>query len=110
MVLDLRALSTVTDFFLICTADNLTHLTALKEHLQEVMAQHRVPVWHTEGTPAARGRGPEEPQWVLLDCGDGVVHLLDRRARDFYRLEELWADAPRLPVEEGNVPFQRRVE
>lgn len=100
MVLDLRALSTVTDFFLICTADNSTHVTALKEHLQDVLSQHRAPVWHTEGAPGALGRSLDEPQWVLLDCGDVVVHLLDRRAREFYRLEELWADAPRLPVDE----------
>ncbi len=101
MVLDLRTLSTVTDFFLICTADNITHLAALKEHLQEIFAKHRVPVWHTEGASApSRGGGPDEPQWILLDGGDVVVHLLDRRAREFYRLEELWADAPRLRVDE----------
>jgi ribosomal silencing factor RsfS len=38
------------------------------------------------------------PQWVLMDCGEIVVHLLDQHARTFYRLEDLWADAPRLSL------------
>jgi ribosomal silencing factor RsfS len=37
-------------------------------------------------------------RWLLMDCGDLVIHLFDRPARDFYRLEDLWADAPRLPA------------
>ena len=99
VVMDLRAISTVTDFFVICTADSARQLHALKEHLETVLNQHGCPVWHTEGSPAAAGRAAlGEPQWVLLDCGEIVVHLLDARARAFYRLEELWADAPRVTV------------
>ena len=100
-MLDLRTLSTVTDFFVVCTAGSARQLDALKDHLLTVFDQHGYPVWHTEGTPAAAGaltHAHDEPQWVLIDFGDLVVHLLDQRARDFYRLEELWADAARIPL------------
>ena len=103
MVLDLRGLSTVTDFFVIGTADNPRQLGALQDHVEAALAPLGVSVWHTEGLAAlaARGEASEEPQWVLMDCGDVVVHLLDRRARAFYRLEDLWADAPRVLITEN---------
>lgn len=101
-MLDLRPLSTVTDFFVVCTAGSPRQLDALKEHIEATLARHGCPVWHTEGSAS-----PGEPassfnrqlQWVLMDCGELVVHLLDQPARSFYRLEDLWADAPRIPVE-----------
>lgn len=103
VVMDLRSLSTVTDFFVICTAASGRQLIALKEHLEASLDQQGSPVWHTEG--AALPVGPASPfsqesQWVLMDCGEIVIHLFDQHARAFYRLEELWADAPRvlLPV------------
>ena len=100
VILDLRGLSTVTDFFVLCTADNARQLSALNDHIEAGLAQLGVSVWHTEGMVAAsvRGEAFDAPQWLLMDCGEVVVHLLDRRARAFYRLEDLWADAPRIPV------------
>ncbi len=101
MVLDLRTLTTVTDFFVVCTAGSARQLGALKDHLEAVLDGQGYPVWHIEGTSTARKavtRFPDEPQWVLIDVGDLVIHLLDQRARDFYRLEDLWADAPRIPL------------
>lgn len=102
VVADLRTLSTVTDFFVMCTAGSSRQIAALKDHLDTVLPQHGCRVWHMEGSPKTpRGFGPgiDAPQWVLLDCGDVVIHLLDERARAFYRLEDLWADAPRIPVQ-----------
>ena len=102
VVMDLRSLSTVADFFLICTAGSSRQLTALKEHIEDVLSQRGWPVWHAEGMAMSAGasRGlAEEPQWVLLDCGNLIVHLFDQHARAFYRLEDLWADAPRVPVD-----------
>ena len=101
-VLDLRAVSTIADFFLVCTADNPRHLEALKDHIAAVLLPRGCRVEHTEGTtppPAERGVFLPEKRWVLMDCGDLVIHLFDRPARDFYRIEDLWADAPRVPVE-----------
>ena len=100
--MDVRALSSVTDFFVICTGGSSRQLEALKEHIDATLAQRNWPVWHIEGAVASQGGGhvsQEDPQWILMDFGDLVVHLLDQRGRSLYRLEELWADAPRLPLE-----------
>ena len=102
IVLDVRALSTVTDFFVICTAGSGRQITALKDHIEAALHHEGARVWHTEGAAMERGafgRFTNEPQWVLMDGGDLVVHLLDQQARVFYRLEHLWADAPRIPVD-----------
>lgn len=103
VVMDLRSLSSVTDFFVICTAGSTRQLDAIKDHVEAKLAEAGSSVWHIEGTPsasaAARTVNHEPPQWVLMDCGEIVVHLLDQHTRSFYRLEDLWADAPRVPVE-----------
>ena len=100
--MDLRSISNVTDFFVLCTADNTRHLGALKEHIEAALDQQGGSVWHIEGV-ASGGRPSTslqpEPQWILMDCGDLVIHLFDRPARAFYRLEDLWADAQKLPLE-----------
>ena len=127
MVLDLRALSSVADFFVVCTAGSARQINALKDHIETALSQQGCVVWHTEGSVSSdSGRGPARPgdrgglagehsrraastglasgpfnhgpQWVLMDCGEIVVHLLDQHARTFYRLEDLWADAPRLSL------------
>ena len=101
VVMDLRSLSGVTDFFVVCTAGSGRQISALKDHIEAALLQQGCPVWHTEGSTAPPPRGgSEDPEfrWVLMDCGEVVVHLFDQRARTFYRLEELWADAPRLPL------------
>ena len=103
VVMDLRTLSTVTDFFIICTAGSAPQINAMKDHIDAALAKQDCPVWHVEGSPIARSAGAlgDAFQWVLMDCGEVVVHLFDQRARAFYRLEDLWADAPRvlLPAE-----------
>jgi len=99
--MDLRALSTVTDFFVVCTAASARQMAAVKDHIEAALEQQGGRVWHTEGTPAslAASSGPHPaPQWVLMDCGEIVVHILDQVGRQFYRLEDLWADAPRLSL------------
>ena len=100
VVMDLRSLSSVTDFFVICTAGSGRQVGALKDHIEAVLLQQGCPVWHTEGSTAPPRGGSEDPAfyWVLMDFGELVVHLFDQRARAFYRLEALWADAPRLPL------------
>jgi ribosome-associated protein len=106
VVMDVRALSSVTDFFVICTALSSPQLAALQEHIDVALAAQGACVWHTEGIiQGSAARDVEQtPQWILMDCGDIVVHLLDQQARAFYRLDELWADAPRVPL--GSVPTQ----
>ena len=104
VVMDLRGLSTVADFFIVCTADSGPQISALQDHIDAVLTRHQCPVAHTEGTLSSGTAGSftREFQWVLMDCGEIVVHLLNRPARDFYRLEDLWADAPRVPLPVGD--------
>ena len=100
-VMDLRSLSTVTDCFVICTGGSVRQLKALKEHIEQALSQQGHRVWHVEGITSNTGPPgamAPAPHWVLMDCGDVVVHLLDARARELYQLERLWADAPRIPL------------
>ena len=99
VVVDLRSLSSVTDFFVICTAGSSRQIDALKDHIEAVLSGQGWPVWHTEGDAAPPSRGfTLDLQWVLMDYGDLVVHVMDQKARSFYQLEQLWADAPRVPL------------
>ena len=98
VVLDLRSLSSVADFFVVCTAGSTRQIDALKDHLEGVLSRYECPVWHTEGAASGTGAFNEGPQWVLMDFGEIVVHLLDQQTRKFYRLEDLWGDAPRVPL------------
>ena len=99
-VLDLRELSTVTDYFVICTAESPPQMTAVAEEVERAFAARASPIWHTEGTiPRSADReAPREPHWVLMDCGDVVIHIFDPAARALYRLEEMWGDAPRVSL------------
>jgi len=100
--MDVRALSSVTDFFVLCTAGSARQLTAVKEHVEEQLDRQGCPLWHAEGVAASArlaASASSVPQWILMDFGDVVVHLFDQSTRAFYRLEDLWADAPRLPMD-----------
>jgi len=96
--MDLRALSTVTDWFVVCTAETAPQMTAVAEEVERALARHGGSMWHTEGTVDAGEAFARQPQWVLMDGGDVVVHLFNPAARALYRLEDLWADAPRLSI------------
>lgn len=87
VVLDLRGLSSATDFFLIGSGNSDIQVRAIAEHVREELAEEGFRVDHVEGLERAR--------WVLLDYIDFVVHLLHPSAREFYQLENLWGDAPR---------------
>lgn len=86
--LDLREVKgAVTDFFVICTGTSDTHVQAIAdsvEHLTKEKFDERV--WHAEGYKTG--------QWILLDYVNVVAHVFLRDNREFYGLEELWADAP----------------
>lgn len=91
VLLDLRELTLVTDFFLVASGTSGVHLRALMDALIGEMRARRVRVVGSEGEP--------ESGWILLDFGEVVVHLFGREERAFYDLERLWRDAPRLALE-----------
>ncbi len=87
-LLDISDLSSFADVFIVTTADNLRQLRALQREILEQMRARGVRPRRTEGEP--------EGGWILLDYGDVIVHLLTREQRGFYRLEDLWIEAPVL--------------
>ena len=89
-VLDLRGISTFTDFFLIVTAANRRQVQAISDEIVEQLKRH--------GSPAARVEGYQNAEWVLIDYGDFVVHVFDDKARRFYDLERLWRESRRRDV------------
>ncbi len=88
VVLDLRGLSTFTDFFVIMTGNSTRQNTAISESIEQALKKNKVMPLGVEG------RGPAE--WILLDYGSFVVHVFSKKAREYYSLEKLWGDAPRL--------------
>jgi ribosome-associated protein len=95
-VLDVRKLTDVTDYFVICTAGNRRQLRAIQRTLTDRLSGGDLGPCHVEG-----GEGTS---WILVDFYDVVVHLFDPEARAFYDLELLWGDAPTVnwqPTETG---------
>ena len=95
VLLDLRGVTDMTDFFLIASGTSDTHVRALGEHIMAELKKEGFPVHHVEGL--------EKGRWVLLDFVDFVVHLFHPTLRNFYQLERLWADAQEVPVERAGV-------
>jgi ribosome-associated protein len=85
-LLDLRELSSATDFFLIATGRSDTHVTAIADHIIDELKKDGVRPVGVEGLRGGR--------WVLVDYVDFVVHVFHPSAREFYQLERLWGDAP----------------
>jgi len=92
VLLDLRGVTDMTDFFIIASGTSDTHVRSVGQHLIEDMKKH-------EGSPAHHVEGLEKGRWVLLDFVDFVVHVFHPTLRNFYQLERLWADAVEVPLE-----------
>ncbi|MFQ6046008.1 MAG: ribosome silencing factor [Gemmatimonadales bacterium] len=86
VILDLRALSDATDYFIVASGSSDTHVRALAEHVTEALRLAGQRPHHVEGVAAGR--------WALLDFVDFVVHVFHPTLREYYQLERLWADAP----------------
>ena len=85
--LDLRKIEiAVCDFFIICHGTSNTHIASIAENVRkEISKQMKEKPWHTEGEA--------NKEWVLMDYFNVVVHIFNKEKRDFYKLENLWADA-----------------
>lgn len=83
--MDLKKLSAVTDYFVICSANVEIHAQAIANYLRDSLEKKGAWVWHIEGYNPGR--------WILLDYVDVVVHIFLKETRDFYALEKLWGDA-----------------
>jgi ribosome-associated protein len=93
ILLDLRELSSACDYFVLATGLSDPQVRAITEQIEETLAGLGYRPWHVEGRANRK--------WVLLDYVDVVVHVFHRDTREYYRLESLWADAPREVVGGG---------
>lgn len=90
VVLDIHNLTVVADLFVICTGDNERQLRAISRTVIE--ATDKI------GRDPRRTEGTAESGWLLIDYGDVVVHIFGDAERQFYRLEDVWAEAQTLLV------------
>jgi len=91
VVLDVRKISSFADYFVILSGRSTRHVQALAENLENELRSKRINTSQAEGLA--------EGKWVLLDFDDVIVHIFYHEQRDFYDLEGLWHDAPRLETQ-----------
>jgi ribosome-associated protein len=92
VVLDMREITPVFDYFVLATGTSRRQLHAMSEEidhkLEDELGDRRLGI-----------EGYEDSRWILLDYGDVVIHLLDPEAREYYALEDLWCEAKRVPLD-----------
>lgn len=90
LVLDVRKISTMADYFIIAEGNVDKHVRAISKGIIEITNEMKIPLWHVEGDKSA--------DWVVVDYGDIVIHLFIPELRERYALEELWKGAEIVDV------------
>ena len=91
LILDLQAISGITDYLVICSAQSDPQLKAIANGVVKMLKdEHGVAPHAVDGFPAS--------QWIVVDYGDVMVHIFHEQKRGVYALEDLWSDAPQVPV------------
>ncbi|HEY2343217.1 MAG TPA: ribosome silencing factor [Chthoniobacteraceae bacterium] len=91
LVLDLRGISSLADFFVVCSGTSEPHLKAIAAEIEDKMRdEHALRPHNVDGRPLS--------QWIVVDYYDVLVHIFHAEKRAFYSLEDLWSDAPRLTI------------
>ena len=91
-ILDVRGLTTLTDFFIICTSESQPQSRAICNHIEDVMLKEGIKPWHKEGF--------EKLDWVLIDFVNIVAQIFSRESREYYDFERLWGDAKITKVDD----------
>jgi ribosome-associated protein len=84
-------LTSISDFFLVASGSSTRQVQAMTRHLRKRMREEKFRCFGIEGE--------QEANWVLMDYGDIIIHLFYQPVREFYDLEGLWIDAPRIDLE-----------
>ncbi len=92
VMLDVKGVTTLTEYMIICTGTSDTHLRALCDEVEKKMEEAGEKVWHREGY-----RGDT---WIVMDFCGVMVHVFTHEQRQFYDLERLWGDAPEVDLKE----------
>jgi ribosome-associated protein len=96
LLLDVASLTGYADYFLLASGRSTRQASAIAESVQQVLKKSGVRVLGADGV--------KEGRWALIDFGDVVVHVFHQPVREFYDLESLWADAPRVALDEDDLP------
>ncbi len=99
-ILEVKNLSSFTDYFVISSGNSDRQVQAIASHIEEKLGKQGL---HPLGI-----EGKREGRWVLLDYGDVVIHIFYHPIRDFYDLERLWSDAPRVELPPARKPRKPR--
>lgn len=91
-VIDVEEGTIIASYFVIATGGSLTQLNALSDEAQDVMAQ--------KGSPAVKVEGRNGGGWILLDFAGVILHLFTAQNREFYDLERLWSESPKVDISE----------
>ncbi len=86
VLLDVRELTTIADYFVICSGGSDRQVRAISRQIQETL--------DAEGVKPLHGEGETDSNWILLDYGSVIVHIFTPQEREYYRLERLWNMAP----------------
>ena len=90
IVLDMAEASSITDYFLICSGGSQRQVQAIADAIGEQLKQ--------AGITSLGVEGYREGHWILMDYGDVIVHVFSQETREFYDLERLWANAPKIDL------------
>ena len=85
LLLDIREVTTIADYFVICSGNNARQIQAIADAVDEELGKQGARLLHREGVA--------ETGWVLLDFGDVILHIFSSQEREYYRLERLWGEA-----------------
>lgn len=99
-ILHVENLTSIADYFIICTATNERQTQAIAESIEERLREE-------DGVRPTTVEGSTPGRWVLIDYGDFIVHIFTEETRRFYGLERLWGDAPNLANELLKGPQQK---
>ena len=92
IIIDVRKITTLTDFFVVCTSESEPQTRAITDHINQKMKEEGVRSWHIEGY--------EHLDWVLIDFVNIVVHIFSKETREYYEFERLWADGTITKVQD----------
>ena len=87
-ILDIHEISILTDYFIIVHGNNVNHVRALVDYVIEELDKF--------GYPLVRREGSSGDSWVLLDYGNVIIHVFEKKAREFYDLERIWSDGKEI--------------
>ncbi|MDD2352037.1 MAG: ribosome silencing factor [Candidatus Caldatribacteriota bacterium] len=91
IILDIRKISFIADYFIICTAQSPAHLKTLSNTILKELKEKEI-------NRNLKFEGNPQTGWILLDCGDIVIHLFSKEKREYYHLEYIWQEAEKVSL------------